>query len=63
MRAFVVLLTDDPDAAEEKLKELAEKHGIENTPLTIFDGEAGPPKYKIRIMQLSAMLLKGQARF
>jgi len=47
MAAFVVLLTDDPDAAESKLKELAEKHGIEHTPLTYFDGLAGPPKYQI----------------
>ena len=47
MRAFVVLLTDDVDAAEPQLKEFAKKHGIKNVPLTIFDGIAGPPKYKI----------------
>lgn len=47
MAAFVVLLTDDPDAVEPKLKELAEKHKIEKTPLTVFDGLAGPPQYKI----------------
>ena len=47
MAAFVVLLTDDPDAAEGDLKEFADKHGIKNTPLTIFDGPAGPEKYKI----------------
>ena len=47
MAAFVVLQTDDPDAAEPKLKELAEKHNIKNVPLTIFDGQAGPPSYKI----------------
>ena len=47
MAAFVVLLTDDPDAAEPKLKALAEKHDIKNVPLTIFDGEAGPPSYNI----------------
>jgi hypothetical protein len=47
LSAFVVVLTDDPDAAETKLKELAEKHKIEHTPLTVFDGEAGPPSYKI----------------
>ena len=45
--AFVVLLTDDPDSAEAQLKEFADKHGIENTPLTIFDGVAGPRNYKI----------------
>lgn len=47
MAAFVVLLTDDPDAVEPKLKELADKQKIEKTPLTVFDGPAGPPRYKI----------------
>ncbi len=47
MAAFVVVLTDDPEATETKLKELAKKHGIKNVPLTLFDGVAGPPKYKI----------------
>ncbi len=47
MAGFVVLLTDDPDAVEPRLKELAEKHKIEKTPLTIFDGIAGPPNYSI----------------
>ena len=45
--AFVVLLTDDPDAAEAELKQLAEKHKIKNVPLTIFDGKAGPKGYKL----------------
>lgn len=48
MAAFVVLLTDDPDAAETKLKELAKKNQIKNVPLTIFDGQTGPPSYKIQ---------------
>jgi hypothetical protein len=47
MAGFVVLLTDDPDAAESRLKELADKHKIEKTPLTVFDGIAGPPNYSI----------------
>jgi len=47
MAGFVVLLTDDPDAAEARLKELAEKQKIENTPLTVYDGVAGPENYKI----------------
>ena len=47
MASFLVLLTDDPDAVESKLKDLAIKHKIKNIPLTIFDGIAGPPKYKI----------------
>jgi hypothetical protein len=45
--AFVVLLTDDPDADDPKLKEFAKKHGIKNVPLTLFDGAAGPPSYKV----------------
>ncbi len=47
MAAFVVLLSDDPDADEKKLQDLAAKHGIKHVPLTIFDGTAGPPRYKI----------------
>ena len=44
--AFLVLMTDDPDAAEEKLKALAEKTKV-TIPLTIFDGKTGPKNYKI----------------
>ena len=47
MAAFVVLLTDDPDDAEARLKAFGKKHEIEHTPLTFFDGLAGPPKYNI----------------
>ena len=47
MAGFVVLLTDDPDAVEPRLKELAEKKKIEHTPLTVYDGLAGPENYKI----------------
>ena len=47
MAGFVVLLTDDPDAVEPRLKELAEKEKIEKTPLTVYDGVAGPADYKI----------------
>lgn len=47
MAAFVVHLTDDPDASEKTLKALAEKNKIVKTPLTNFDGLAGPPAYKI----------------
>ncbi len=46
-KAFVVLLTEDPDADAAKLEALAKEHGIKNTPLTIFDGSAGPRGYKI----------------
>lgn len=47
MRAFVVLLTEDPDADEARLTKLAEKLKIKNVPLTIFDGITGPNGYKI----------------
>ena len=45
--AFVVLLTEDPDASEEQLKAFAEKHKIKNVPLTMFDGVAGPPRFNL----------------
>lgn len=47
MAAFVVLLTDEPESAEGTLKAVAQKHGIQNTPLTTFDGVAGPASYKL----------------
>ena len=47
MAAFVILLSNDPDADEAKLTTLAEKAGIKHVPLTVFDGIAGPPNYKI----------------
>ena len=45
--AFVVLLTEDPDAMAPKLEALATKLGLKNTPLTIFDRASGPKNYKI----------------
>jgi hypothetical protein len=47
MAAFVVLLTENPEADAQKLKDLAAKQGIQNVPLTTFDGKAGPPNYKV----------------
>ena len=47
MRAFVVLLTDNADAGAKKLSAVAKDQGIKHTPLTVFDGEAGPAKYNI----------------
>src|SRR5262245_59516802 len=46
MAAFVVVLTEDPDAVEPKLKSLAESAKISNTPLTIVEGASGPAEYK-----------------
>ena len=45
--AFVVLLTDDADKAAKELAKVAEEGKIENVPLTVFDGNAGPDSYKI----------------
>lgn len=47
MAAFVVVLSDDPDAQEAALKTAATKHDIKHTPLTVFENSAGPNKYKI----------------
>ena len=44
---FVVLLTKDADAGAKALAKLAADKGIKNIPLTVFDGSAGPPEYKI----------------
>lgn len=47
MAAFVVLLSENPEADAEKLKTLAAEQGIKHTPLTTFDGAAGPADYKV----------------
>jgi hypothetical protein len=47
MAAFVVLLAEDADAAATPLEKLAEERKIANTPLTVYDGVAGPPEYSI----------------
>lgn len=47
MKAFVVLLTENPDKDAARLEKLAKDQGVKNVPLTVFDGQAGPPEYKI----------------
>ena len=47
MAAFVVLMTDTPEESEAGLKTVAKEQGIKHTPLTTFDGVAGPEDYKI----------------
>jgi hypothetical protein len=47
LRAFVVLLTEDSDKATKDLEKLAAKESLKNVPLTIVEGPAGPPEYKI----------------
>ena len=46
-KAFVVVITDDPEEARPRLVQLAEKLELKNTPLTIFDGVRGPLGYQI----------------
>jgi hypothetical protein len=46
MGAFVVMLSDDQDAMEKQLKELAQKEQLKDVALTVFD-TAGPKPYKI----------------
>ena len=61
MASFVILLSNDADADEAKLKTLAEKAGIKHVPLTVFDGVAGPPNYKIaEDAEVTVLLWKGQ---
>ena len=47
MAAFVVVLTEDPDAVEPQIEALAKDAKIVNTPLTIIEGSAGPEDYKL----------------
>ncbi len=59
-KSFVVLIADDPDSAEEQLTGLAEEEDIKNTPLTIFDGVAGPRGYNIaEDAEVTVMIWKG----
>lgn len=61
MAAFLVVLTEDADAVEPKLKEMAEKQGIKTVPLTIFEGSTGPPKYNIaKDADVTVLQWKGQ---
>ncbi|MBS0266460.1 MAG: hypothetical protein JSS02_31300 [Planctomycetes bacterium] len=47
MAAFVVLLTENPDSVEPKIEALAKDAKIKSTPLTIIEGQVGPPEYKL----------------
>lgn len=47
MAAFVVVLSDDPAAQEEKLKDVAKKQGLKHVPLTTFNDATGPRNYKL----------------
>ena len=57
MKAFVVLLSDEPEAKEGDLKKVASDAKVSNTPLTTFDNNVGPPAYKItKDAQITVMM-------
>ena len=61
LAAFTVVLTDDADKTEEQLKGLAKEAKIEKVPLTLMEGAAGPPEYKIaKNAEVTVLLWKGQ---
>jgi hypothetical protein len=61
MASFTVVLTDDADKTEEQLKALAKEAKIEKVPLTLMEGAAGPPKYKIaKDAEVTVLLWRGQ---
>jgi len=61
MAAFTVVLTDDADKTEEQLKALAKDANIDKVPLTLVEGAAGPPAYKIaKDAEVTVLMWKGQ---
>ncbi|GIX03922.1 MAG: hypothetical protein KatS3mg113_0928 [Planctomycetaceae bacterium] len=47
MAGFLVLMTEEPDAAKATLEEAAKSGNISKIPLTTFKGTKGPAPYKI----------------
>jgi hypothetical protein len=48
LKAFVVFMSDNPDAAETQLKKAAATGKIsQNVPLTVFQTSEGPDNYEI----------------
>lgn len=47
MAAFVVVVTEDADAAEKALASAAKDKKITDTPLTVIEGATGPSNYKL----------------
>jgi hypothetical protein len=61
MAAFTVVLTQDADKTEEQLTALAKKENIDKVPLTLLEGTAGPPAYKIaKDAEVTVLLWRGQ---
>jgi hypothetical protein len=60
MAAFAVVLTEDADKTEEQLKALAKSAKIDKVPLTLVEGAAGPPDYKIaKDAEVTVLMWKG----
>lgn len=47
LKAFVVILSDDAAKSAKDLEALAKDAGIQNVPLTVFDGPGGPEHYQV----------------
>lgn len=47
MAGVFVLMTDNPDAGEAKIKRMQRKLKLKHLPLTVFDGTNGPTGYRI----------------
>jgi hypothetical protein len=61
MAAFTVVLTEDADRTEGQLKALAKEAKIKAVPLTLVEGAAGPPAYKIaKNAEVTVLLWRGQ---
>ena len=61
MAAFTVVLTEDADKTEEALKALHKEAKVETVPLTLMEGAAGPPAYKIaKDAEVTVLLWRGQ---
>ena len=57
--AFLVYLTEDPEAAEKELEAMAEKLKLKNIPLTIYDELSGPKPYRLaRDAEVTVMMWK-----
>jgi hypothetical protein len=48
LRGYVVVLTENEDEMDAKLKEVWKEAGLKKLALTTFGTMAGPPKYKIK---------------
>lgn len=47
LSGFLVVLTEDSDATASELEKVAKDQDVSKLPLTLFEGAAGPPNYKI----------------